>query len=134
MMETPEPKGLERFVGRDLFASDGVKLGNVKAFYYHRLSGVAEWISVGGGFLNSKQVIVPVAGSEFEDDGVYVPYRSDLIKDEPEVELDDGLSSEGESLLSSYFGLGAADVPDAVMDDLSDEPQKSGGLTIAPEG
>lgn len=122
MMQTPDPKGMERFIGRDLFSSEGEKVGAVEEFIYNRLSGVAEWIVVSAGFLNSKQVLVPVAGSEFQDDGVHVPYTSELIKDEPEVESGENLSSEGESILSSYFGLGAGEVPDIVM---SEEPREA---------
>ena len=107
MLQQPEPQGIDRYVGRPLFSSDGEKIGSVEVFYNNRLTDVAEWIGVSAGFLGNRLVVVPVAGSDYQDDGVHVPYTKQVIGDAPPVEVTDGLTAEGETLLDTYFGLGA---------------------------
>jgi hypothetical protein len=107
MREDLNLKGVEQLGGRDLYASDGERLGTIDEIYYDRLSGVAAWFGFDTGLLPAKRLIVPVAGMSVEDDKVSIAYPSNVVAEQPEVELDDGLTSDAETLFSNYYGLGA---------------------------
>jgi hypothetical protein len=109
MMQEPQIQGVQRYVGKTLMSSDGEKIGTIDEFINNRLTDVPTWIGVEAGFLGARRYIVPLAGSSFEDDAVLVPYTMAVISKEPEIGDGDDLTPEAESILSSYFGLGASD-------------------------
>jgi hypothetical protein len=106
MLEEPGLKGMDKYLGKNVISSDGEKLGSVDEFHYNKLTGVAEWMVVGAGLLGLKRYIVPVAGAEFQDDGIHVPYTKEVLQQAPEIEIDEGLPPEADSILSAYYGLG----------------------------
>lgn len=110
-MREPEVRGLDKYVGKGLVSSDGEKLGTIASFVPNRVTEIPEWMVVEAGLFGSKQLIVPVAGSEFEEDGVRLAYPKQVVVEEPEVEDANELSAEAESMLEAYFGLGAETLP-----------------------
>ena len=107
MLTERRPHGIEKYLGRDLVSGDGEKLGKIDRFIENRLTGVPQWMVVEAGILGSRDLIVPLADSSFEEDDVRVPYSKEVIIGEPEIDVDDGLTSEAETILDGYFGLGA---------------------------
>src|SRR5207244_12197485 len=108
MLQEPRPHGIEKYLGKDLVSGDGEKLGVIDRFVNNRLSDVPEWMVVETGLLGSRDLIVPVAGSSFDEGGVRVPYPKEVIIEEPDLEADEDITSEAESILNAYFGLGAS--------------------------
>jgi hypothetical protein len=100
--------GIESYVNAKLLSSDGDDIGSISRFLVHRLTRLPTWIVVDRGFL-ARDLIVPVADCEFEDDGVVSPFSRARIEAQPEVDIgDDVLSAESETLMDDHFGLGAA--------------------------
>jgi hypothetical protein len=97
----------DRYLGRKLISVEGEAIGSIESLFYNRIDEVPEWFVVSSGFLGRQHYVVPIAGSEVGEDGVHVPYTSEVISEEPAVKADDELTSEGESILGAYFGLGA---------------------------
>jgi len=91
----------------DLVSADGEKIGTIADLYYNRLTEVPAWMAVSAGFLSTRTLIVPVAGSSLEDGHVRTPYSKEVITEEPDVRAQQDLSPEAESTLGAYFGLGA---------------------------
>jgi hypothetical protein len=108
VLQQPPPQGVGKYVGKTVVSTDGEKLGSVERFLPHRVTEVPEWIVVGAGLFTTRRLIVPLAGSSFEDDRVRVAYPAIAITGEPEVEASEELTPEAEAILESYFGLGAA--------------------------
>jgi hypothetical protein len=105
MLQEPQ-RWTDRYLGKTLIAGDGEAVGSIESLFYNRVSEIPEWFVVSTGFLGRQRFVVPIAGSEFENDSVRVPYPSELIRDEPDTEAEDELTAEGESILGAYFGLG----------------------------
>jgi len=107
MFPERRPHGIERYLGKDLVSANGEKLGKIDRFIENRLTGVPQWMVVETGLFGNRDLVIPLADSSFEEDDVRVPFTKEVIIGEPELEVDDGLTSEAETILDSYFGLGA---------------------------
>ena len=90
--------------GTSVHSSDGDKLGSVEELFLDDETGQPEWIALGTGFLGTKRVLVPVAGAEVRDEGLYVPYGKDRVKGTPDID-GDAVSQETESRLYAHYGL-----------------------------
>lgn len=93
-------------LGQDVFGSDGNKIGEVGQVYLDDVTGTPEWVTVITGMFGTKESFVPVAQSQFSDDGLRVPYDKDTVKDAPRVDAEQGhLSQEEEAELYRHYGL-----------------------------
>jgi len=108
MLEERRPQGIEKYIGNDLRSADSEKIGTIAEFRNNRLTEVPEWIVVSAGLLGGRTFIVPLAGADFDENAIVVPYTKQVIMDEPEIEDARDLNLEAESILGNYFGLGAA--------------------------
>lgn len=106
---------------RDVYASDGDKLGQAGQIYLDDETGRPEWVTINTGFFGSNESFVPLREAELGADGVRVPYTKDQVKDAPNVDPSEGhLSPEQENELYAYYGMtessaavGKDDDPDA---------------------
>jgi hypothetical protein len=96
-----------QFEGKQLLSSDGERVGTVTQTYKDSVSGEVEWLLFEAGLLDERELLVPVAEIEIEDDALRVPYTADVIREQPEVEAQSTLSADALSILASYFGLGS---------------------------
>jgi sporulation protein YlmC with PRC-barrel domain len=93
---------------KDIFSSDGEKIGSVRDIYYDDTSREPEWIGVGTGFLGMQEKLVPVEVLELDGDHFRVPFTKDQVKGEPDFDLQDGrLTNEDEMKLCRHFGITA---------------------------
>ena len=91
---------------KEIFSSDGEKVGSVKDIYYDDTSGEPEWIGVGTGFLGMKERLVPVEKLSNEGDHLRVPFTKEKIAKEPDFHTEgDIIPERDELMLCSYFGL-----------------------------
>jgi uncharacterized protein (TIGR02271 family) len=90
--------------GTAVYASDGDKIGSVEEVFVDEQTNEPEWIGLGTGFFGTKRVLVPVTGAELRDDGLYVPYPKDQVKETPDIDVDE-ISQEREAELYSHYGL-----------------------------
>jgi uncharacterized protein (TIGR02271 family) len=93
--------------GSPVYDSAGEKIGKVEEIFYDTTTSRPEWIGLGTGFFGTKRVLVPVAGAEAREDGIFVPYTKDLVKDSPDIDADE-ISHSQESALYGYYRLGGA--------------------------
>ncbi len=90
--------------GRSVYASDGSKIGSVEDFYLDP-GGKPEWIGLGTGFLGTKHILVPASKFQPQDDGYYVPYEKDFVKNSPDFDGDE-IDEASEMELRSYWQVG----------------------------
>ena len=99
---------LTKLRDKDIFTSDGEKIGSVKDIYYDDSSGLPEWVGVGTGFLGMKERVVPVDQLTPQGDRLLVPFTKDKIQNEPDFDtVGDFIPDQDEMRLCSYFGLGS---------------------------
>jgi uncharacterized protein (TIGR02271 family) len=91
--------------GAPVYDSTGERIGSVEEVFYDDSTGRPEWIGIGTGFLRTKRVLVPLDGASMRDDGVYVPYDREFVKDAPDIDSDE-ISGSTERELYSYYRLG----------------------------
>ena len=105
MQQTFTLERLSEARGQTVYSSDGEKIGSVDEIYYDYETNQPEWVSVGTGLLGTKRRLVPVEGADLRDDGLYVQYTKDQVKDAPDAEGDE-IDQESERALYSHYGLG----------------------------
>ena len=96
---------IEKLHGIDVYDRKGDKIGSVDELFVDEQTGQPEWIGLGTGFFGTKRVLVPFQGADVREDGVFVPYDKDRVKDTPEIDSD-RISQETEQGLYAYYGLG----------------------------
>jgi uncharacterized protein (TIGR02271 family) len=104
MQETMTIERLSQARGTTVFDRDGEKIGSVDEVFQDYETREPEWVGIGTGFFGSKRVLVPVQGAELRDEGLYVPYAKDQIKDAPGIDADE-IDEATEQELYSHYGL-----------------------------
>jgi len=93
---------------KDIYSSDGEKIGSVKDIFYDDSSGDPEWVGVGTGFLGMKERVIPVAELRPSGDRLVVPFTKEKIEHEPDFDTkDDRIPDSDEMKLFTYFGMTA---------------------------
>ena len=117
-------------LGQGVYGSDGAKIGEVGQVYLDDVTGKPEWVTVKTGMFGTKESFVPVAQSQFADDGLRVPYDKDTVKDAPRVDADQGhLSKDEEAELYRHYGLDySEDESDSGLPDAHSAARGEGGL------
>ncbi len=104
MQETTTIERLSQARGTTVYAQNGEKIGSVEEIFQDYETRQPEWIGIGTGFFGTKRVLVPVQGAELRDDGLYVPYTKDQVKDAPDIDADE-INENTEQELYSHYGL-----------------------------
>jgi uncharacterized protein (TIGR02271 family) len=104
MHETTTIERLSQARGSKVFDQNGDKIGSVEEIFQDYETREPEWIGIGTGMLGTKRVLVPVQGADLRDDGVYVPYTKDQVKDSPDIDADE-IDETTEQELSRHYGL-----------------------------
>src|SRR5262249_4087266 len=97
---------LTRIRGKDIYSSDGEKIGAVKDIFYDETTRTPEWVGVGTGFLGLKERVIPVENLVPDGDHYRTPFTKDRIKEEPDFDrADDRMRDADDQVLTRYFGL-----------------------------
>jgi uncharacterized protein (TIGR02271 family) len=96
---------LDEMRGAPVYDADGDKIGKVEEIFYDQQTRVPEWIGIGTGFFGTKRVLVPVQGAQVAEDGLFVAYAKQQVKDSPDIEGDE-ISQECEADLAAHYGVG----------------------------
>jgi stress response protein YsnF len=89
---------------KDVYGSDGDRIGGVKQVYTNDESGQPEWLTVSTGLFGTKETFIPLADADLSGDRVVVPFAKAEVKDAPNVDADGHLSPEEEQQLYTYYG------------------------------
>ena len=90
--------------GAPVYDAAGEKIGSVDEIFYDNDSSRPEWVGLGTGFFATKRVLVPLEGARLADDGLHVPYPSDLVKDAPDIDSNE-ISAQTEEELYAHYQL-----------------------------
>ena len=96
----------DAWIGYDAYDRNGDKVGGIDQIFYDDATGRPEWVAVRTGWFGTKVTLAPIAGSTIEgDDGLRLAYDKGLIKDAPNFDVDDHLSSDEERALYAHYGF-----------------------------
>ena len=88
--------------GRTVLDCDGEKIGKFEELYLDDGDRPA-WAAVTTGLFGLRQSFVPLDGARLDGDDLRVPYGRDQVKDAPNIDPDEQLSSEEENLLERHY-------------------------------
>jgi uncharacterized protein (TIGR02271 family) len=90
-------------IGRDIYGSDGSKIGTAVQVYADDETGKPEWLSVRTGLFGTKESFVPLSDASVSGDRVTVSYDKAFVKDAPNIDADGHLSQDEERELYAYY-------------------------------
>lgn len=99
----------ERFdsiLNSTVFDQDGDKIGGVGQLFLDDQSGEPSWVTVSTGLFGTKETFVPLHNASIAGDEIRVPYEKGFVKDAPNVDVDEHLSTVQEDELYRYYNLG----------------------------
>lgn len=85
---------------------DGDKIGKVGQLFLDDQTGEPTWVTVSTGLFGTKETFVPLQGASITGDEIRVPYEKGFVKDAPNVDVDEHLSTVQEDELYRYYNLG----------------------------
>jgi PRC-barrel domain/Domain of unknown function (DUF2382) len=94
-----------RWRGRTVIDQNGQKIGKFEEIYLDADSQSPEWASVTTGLFGLRQTLIPLRDAQQEGDDLRVPFDKDHVKGAPNVDPQEQLSSEEESVLYRHYGM-----------------------------
>ncbi|WP_315501675.1 PRC and DUF2382 domain-containing protein [Actinomyces radicidentis] len=85
---------------------DGDKIGKVGQLFLDDQTGEPTWVTVSTGLFGTKETFVPLQGASIAGDEIRVPYEKGFVKDAPNLDVDEHLSTVQEDELFRYYNLG----------------------------
>ena len=107
--------------GRTVLDRDGEKIGKFEELYLDDGDRPA-WAAVTTGLFGLRQSFVPLDGARLDGDDLRVPYGRDQVKDAPNIDPDEQLSSEEENLLERHYAGDGGDGERAGEERAGEEP------------
>ena len=95
---------IDTIVDRDVYGSDGTKIGAARQVYVDDETGAPEWVTVRTGLFGTSESFVPLADATVSGDRVAVPYDKSFVKDAPNLREDGHLTPDQERELYAYYG------------------------------
>jgi uncharacterized protein (TIGR02271 family) len=90
--------------GRDVYSSDGEKIGDLDNIYVDEDTGRPLWIRLSTGFFGLRHVVAPAEGAVMTEDRIQLSFTRDQVKDSPDAD-GDRLSDETNDALCRYYGM-----------------------------
>jgi len=100
---------IDTIADRDVYGSDGSKIGAARQVYVDDETGRPEWVTVRTGLFGTSESFVPLADATISGDRVVVPYDKSFVKDAPNLREDGHLTPDQERELYAYYGRSDSD-------------------------
>ncbi|MEV4619736.1 PRC and DUF2382 domain-containing protein [Asanoa sp. NPDC049573] len=107
-----------RVVGREVYGSDGSKIGTVGQIW-EDVSGQPAWCSVQMGMFGKRETLVPLHEADLEGDRLLIPFDKSRVKDAPMVDAaeDEPLSIDEALRLYHHYDMVVEDPEPSDPDD-----------------
>lgn len=102
---TMETTDLSGWIGHEVIAKGGEKIGKIDAVYVDEQTGQPEWLGVATGLFGTHVSFAPLASASIKGDSVSIPYSTDQVKNAPRVDPGEVLSEQEEERLYRHYGL-----------------------------
>lgn len=108
---------IDTITDRDVYGSDGEKIGAARQVYADDTTGKPEWVTVRTGLFGTNESFVPLAEATLVPDGIAIPYTKAFVKNAPNMNEDGHLTPKQERELYSYYRRDDADRDDHTTHD-----------------
>lgn len=98
-------QNIDDLIGRDVYDSDGDKIGSVSDVYLDNESGEPTWVTVKTGWFGLRESFIPLDRIDESGTDLHVPYGKAKVKDSPNFDAGEPLSPDDEENLYTYYGL-----------------------------
>lgn len=115
--------------GKDVYDSDGHKIGGARQVFIDDETGSPEWVTVRTGLLGMKETFIPLDGSDFSGDRISVPYTKSFVKGAPNIDENSHLSQDQERDLYTYYNRSDFGDDTASGGRTASEPVTTSGVT-----
>jgi uncharacterized protein (TIGR02271 family) len=95
---------IDNLIGRDVYGTDGGKIGTAVQVYADNETGNPEWVTVQTGLFGTKVSFVPLADASVSGEEITVPYDKGFVKSAPSIDEDGNLTQDEERELYAYYG------------------------------
>jgi uncharacterized protein (TIGR02271 family) len=91
--------------GRDVYGSDGEKIGSIKEIYEDGQTGKPEWALISSGLFGMRSHFVPLAGASPTGEDLTVNATKEQVAAAPSIESDGQLSEDEERKLFEHYSV-----------------------------
>ncbi|WP_328498124.1 PRC and DUF2382 domain-containing protein [Streptomyces sp. NBC_00414] len=90
-----------------VYDAEGNKIGDASHVFFDDATGQPEWVSIKTGLFGTSESFVPIREAVMVEDHLEVPYAKGMVKDAPNVDVDNGghLSESEEVRLYEHYGI-----------------------------
>lgn len=104
-MTTTSGAELRDLIDRTAVDPSGEKLGTITDVYVDDETGNPTWLAIRTGLFGTRHSLAPLTGVYVGGDDVVVDFAKDVVKDAPNVDVDEHLDSAEEERLYRHYGL-----------------------------
>ena len=104
-------ENINALMGAHVLGPDGDKIGTVGQVFEDQINGRPSWVSVRTGLFGLFESFVPLDDADWDGTDLHVPYDKALVKDAPQVDVDNDepLSATEEQELYAHYQLAYAE-------------------------
>jgi uncharacterized protein (TIGR02271 family) len=106
MTDTSSQQDLSGWIGHDLIDEGGSTIGRIDDIYVDEETRKPEWVAVTTGMFGSRVSFVPLEGLSSDGESLISPWDKAKVKDAPHAEPDGNLSQDEEAALYRHYGFG----------------------------
>lgn len=93
------------------YDNSGSKLGAVEGVFLNDDTGLPTFVEVNHGLFGRKSSLIPLRGAKLEAHKLHLGFTKDAIKDAPDIDPENGLSTLEQDQIFAHYGV--ADAADA---------------------
>lgn len=94
---------ISKLTGTQLVGRDGEGIGAIDRVFNKDSTDEPAWVTVRMGVMR-REHIMPLEGSQVEEDSIRVPYTQEMVKNSPKLEIEHVLTGQDISVLARYYG------------------------------
>lgn len=95
---------LDRIVSATAYDRTGDRLGKVGQIYLDDSTNEPTFLAVNTGLFGMSESLVPLSGHRWDGDKLLLAFEKDVIKDAPNVDVDQHISEQEQDDLFTYYG------------------------------
>jgi sporulation protein YlmC with PRC-barrel domain len=98
---------INRVKDSDVYGENGEKIGSVGEVYLDDETGQPQWFTIKTGLFGMNESVVPTDRVTILEDRITVPFTKDQVKDAPNFDPSDNLTSAQERQIYDHYGRGS---------------------------
>lgn len=115
---------VEGLIGADALDPADDRIGEVSQVYVDAASDRPTWVSVRLTLLRSAEVLVPLAGADWDERVLHVAVKRDVAREAPRIEMDEPLTTIEQERLYAHYGIPCLRHPRSPLGEMQVDPDE----------